>query len=51
VETAGSGRRRRGGTGHAAPDGPPSTSTVTSNGPDTLYQLPKASIIVLRGKL
>ena len=42
---------RGGGTGHADPDGPPSKSTVTAGGPDTLYQLPKASIIVLRGKL
>ena len=41
----------RGGSGHADPDGPPSKSTVTAGGPDTLYQLPKASIIVLRGKL
>ena len=45
------GRRRGWGSGHADPDGPPSKSTVTANGPDTLYQLPKASIIVLRGKL
>jgi hypothetical protein len=45
------GRRGRGGSGHADPDGPPSKSTVTAGGPDTLYQLPKASIIVLRGKL
>lgn len=41
----------RSGGGHADPDGPPSKSTVTTGGPDTLYQLPKASIIVLRGKL
>jgi len=41
----------RGVRGHADPDGPPSKSTVTAEGPDTLYQLPKASIIVLRGKL
>jgi hypothetical protein len=39
------------GTGHADPDGPPSKSTLTASGPDTAYQLPKASIIVLRGKL
>ena len=49
------GRGGRGGrgavSGHADPDGPPSKSTVTANGPDTLYRLPKASIIVLRGKL
>ena len=37
--------------GHAFPDGPPSVSTITSGGPDTLYRLPKASIIVLRGKV
>lgn len=38
-------------SGHADPDGPPSKSTVTAGGADTLYELPKASIIVLRGKL
>jgi hypothetical protein len=37
--------------GHAAPDGPPSKSRVQADGPDTLYSLPKASIIVLRGKI
>lgn len=37
--------------GHADPDGPPSRSTVTAAGPDTLFRLPKASVIVLRGKL
>jgi F5/8 type C domain len=47
----GGGGRGRGGSGHAAPDGPPSKSTGTAGGADTLYQLPKASIIVLRGKL
>ena len=47
----GSGRGRGGTTGHADPDGPPSHSTVAAAGADTLYQLPKASIIVLRGKL
>ena len=36
--------------GHADPDGPPSKSTV-DGGPDALYQIPKASITVLRGKL
>ncbi len=41
----------RWGRGHADPDGPPSKSTVTASGPETLYELPKASIIVLRGKL
>jgi hypothetical protein len=47
------GRGGRGGAnnGHPDPDGPPSKSTVAANGPDTLYQLPKASIIVLRGKV
>jgi hypothetical protein len=41
----------RGGSGHASPDGPPSKSSVAGARPDTLFQLPKASIIVLRGKL
>jgi hypothetical protein len=36
--------------GHADPDGPPSKSTV-QGGPDALYQVPKASITVLRGKV
>jgi hypothetical protein len=45
------GGRGRGGAGHADPDGPPSKSTVTADGPDTFYVLPKASIVVLRGKL
>jgi hypothetical protein len=45
------GRRAQVRTGHADPDGPPSKSTVTSAGADTLYLLPKASIIVLRGRL
>lgn len=48
---AGGGRRRGWGNGHADPDGPPAKSTVSASGPDTLFQLPKASIIVLRGKL
>ena len=43
--------RRRLGPGHAAPDGPPSKSVVVAGGPDTLYLLPKSSIIVLRGKV
>jgi F5/8 type C domain len=43
--------RRRVLSGHADPDGPPSKSTTTASGPDTLYELPKASIIVLRGKI
>jgi hypothetical protein len=45
-----SGRRRRA-RGHPAPDGPPSSSKLEASGPDTIYELPKASIIVLRGKL
>jgi hypothetical protein len=36
--------------GHADPDGPPAKSKVTG-GAGTLYQLPKASIVVLRGSL
>jgi len=36
--------------GHADPDGPPSRSTVQGGG-DVLYQLPKASITVLRGRI
>ena len=38
-------------SGHADPDGPASKSTITADGADTLYQLPKASIIVLHGML
>ena len=47
----GQGGRRRGVSGHADPDGPASKSVVTSAGADTLYELPKASIVVLRGNL
>ena len=36
--------------GYADPDGPPARSKVTG-GAETLYQLPKASIVVLRGSL
>ncbi|MGO8732754.1 MAG: discoidin domain-containing protein [Terriglobia bacterium] len=36
--------------GRANPDGPPSKSTVTG-GTEALYQLPKASIVVLRGRI
>jgi hypothetical protein len=43
-------RREEQGAGHADPDGPPSKSTVTGDA-QTMYQLPKASITVLRGKL
>lgn len=39
------------GSGHADPDGPASKSAVTAVGADTLYDLPKASIVVLRGNL
>lgn len=38
-------------SGHADPDGPPSKSIIPASGPDTLYTLPKSSIIVLRGEL
>jgi hypothetical protein len=41
---------RDGTGGHADPDGPSSKSTV-SGGADALYQLPKASITVLRGRI
>lgn len=37
-------------TGHPDPDGPASTTTITA-GSDTTYTLPKASIVVLRGKI
>jgi len=47
---AGAGRGRAA-PGHAEPDGPASKSTVAAAQPDTQYVLPKASIIVLRGKL
>ncbi len=47
----GRGGRGRGATsGHPDPDGPPAKSTLTG-GADAEYQLPKASIIVLRGKI
>ena len=38
-------------SGHADPDGPASKSTVTAVDADTLYDLPRASIVVLRGHL
>jgi len=41
---------REGTSGRADPDGPPSKSTITG-GAEALYQLPKASIIVLRGRI
>jgi len=37
-------------SGHADPDGPPSKSTA-AGGAEALYNLPKASIVVLRGKI
>jgi hypothetical protein len=43
--------RRQPLSGHADPDGPASKSSVTADGAETLYHLPKASIVVLRGKL
>ena len=43
--------RPAGRSGHSSPDGPPSRSTITAEGAKTSYRLPKASIIVLRGKL
>lgn len=43
--------RGRAVSGHADPDGPPSKSTTPADGPDILYQLPRASIVVLRGRL
>jgi hypothetical protein len=45
------GHGHRGSTGHADPDGPASKPTVTASGAATLYKLPKASIVVLRGNL
>lgn len=45
------GRRHARSKGHASPDGPPAKSTIEAAGPDTVYHLPKASIIVLRGRL
>jgi hypothetical protein len=42
------GRGGAAGTGHADPDGPPSKSTLAAT---TTYQLPRASIVVLRGRL
>jgi len=39
-----------GSMGHADPDGPPLKSTLNGD-PDTLYQLPKASLTILRGNI
>jgi hypothetical protein len=50
-DDSGEGTRNRRLRGHADPDGPPSKSAVRADGPDTLYALPKASIVVLRGKV
>ena len=36
--------------GHADPDGPPMRSALNSSA-DTLYQLPKASVTILRGNI
>jgi hypothetical protein len=41
---------REGTGGHADPDGPPSKSSV-AGGAEALYQIPKASITVLRGRI
>jgi hypothetical protein len=38
------------GQGHADPDGPASKSTV-QGGADVRYTLPKASVVVLRGRI
>jgi NedA-like, galactose-binding domain len=38
-------------SGHADPDGPAAMSTVAAAGPDSLYDLPRASIVVLRGRI
>jgi hypothetical protein len=39
-----------GSMGNADPDGPPLKSTLNSSA-DTLYQLPKASVTILRGNI
>lgn len=49
-EGEGSGRGRAP-SGHADPDGPASKSTVMVDSSEMQFELPKASIIVLRGKL
>ena len=36
--------------GAADPDGPPARSTISARA-DTIYELPKASVTVIRGKL
>src|SRR5262249_14869503 len=45
------GGRGRQMNGHPDPDGPAAKSSVAASGPDTMFQLPKASIIVLRGRI
>ena len=47
----GGGHGRGASSGHPDPDGPPSKSTLSASGPSMHYELPKASIIVLRGRL
>ena len=49
--SAGERRRHWWGNGHADPDGPPARSAVAGGGQGTVYDLPKASIVVLRGRL
>ncbi len=49
--SSGEGEGRFGRPGHADPDGPPSRSSMTGAGSGTSYLLPKASIIVLRGRI
>jgi hypothetical protein len=51
VPAGGAAPGRGGPPGHATPDGPPSKHTLNSSGADTVYELPKASIVVLRGKI
>ena len=46
----GGGRGRGALSGHPDPDGPPSKSQLTAAGAGAMYELPKASIVVLRGK-
>jgi hypothetical protein len=50
-DDAAAGSRRGGSSGHADPDGPMSKSALAADGANTLYDLPKASIVVLRGNL
>jgi len=50
-QTGRGGRGRASMRGHPDPDGPASKSTLSANGQSTVYELPKASIVVLRGRL